>query len=134
MKLELRAGGVKSTPALLEAVNKRLQLELGRLSRSIEFVRVYLRDENGPRGGVGMRCRVVVELPRRGRVAVSGADPDVKAAISETLNRVGGAVRRHLKQRDDLRRRRRVLPMNGVHSSPSLTNGGEDMPSNSVDL
>lgn len=104
MRLEIRQRGRKVTDELRVHVRERLQLALGRFARSIAQVWVYLRDVNGPRGGLSKKCRIVVELPRRGRVVVTGVDTDIFAAITRTASRTRFAVRRNVKQR--LARRR----------------------------
>ncbi len=115
MRLEIRRRGAKVTEELRDYLKERLRLALGRFGRHIDLVRVYLRDVNGPRGGPGKKCRVVVELPPRGRVVVTGADTDIRAAITGTANRAGFAVKRHVQRRRARRRppRRRVrgLPL-----------------------
>jgi hypothetical protein len=96
-------------PRLLQCSERRMAC------RHIDLVRVYLWDVNGPRGGMGKKCRIVVELPPRGRVVVTGTDADVRFAITGTANRAGFAVKRHVKRRRARRRspRRRVrgLPL-----------------------
>jgi ribosome-associated translation inhibitor RaiA len=104
MRLEIRQRGMKVTEELRVHVRERLRLALGRFARSIAQVWVYLRDVNGPRGGLSKKCRIVVELPRRGRVVVTGVDTDIFAAITRTASRTKFAVRRNVKQR--LARRR----------------------------
>ena len=115
MRLEIRRRGVKITEDLRTYLKDRLRVALARFGRHVEVVHVYLRDVNGPRGGLGKKCRVVVDLPPRGRVVVSGVDTDIRAAISGTANRAGVAVKRHVKRRRARRRppRRRVrgLPL-----------------------
>lgn len=114
MRLEIRQRGMKVTEELRDHVRERLQLALGRFTRSIGRVRVYLRDVSGPRGGLSKKCRIVVELPRRGRVVVTGVDADIFAAITRTASRTRFAVRRYLKQR--LARRR--PPRRSVRGAP----------------
>jgi putative sigma-54 modulation protein len=104
MRLEIRRRGVKVTEELRIHVKERLRVALGRFARHIDLVRVYLRDVNGPRGGLGKKCRIVVELPPRGRVVVTGADTDISAAITGTATRAGFAVKRHVKRRRTSRR------------------------------
>ena len=104
MRFEIRRRGVKATEELRIHVKERLRLSLGRFARHIGLVRMYLRDVNGPRGGPGKKCRIVVELPPRGRVVVAGADTDISAAITGTAARAGFAVKRHVKRRRESRR------------------------------
>ena len=110
MRLEIRRRGVKITEDLRTYLKERLRLALVRFGRHVEVVRVYLRDVNGPRGGLNKKCRIVVELPPRGRVVVTGVDTDIHGAISDTASRAGVAVKRHVKRRRARRRppRRRV--------------------------
>lgn len=109
MRLEIRQRGMKVTEELRVHIQERVELALSRFLRSIDRVWVYLRDVNGPRGGLSKMCRIVVELPRRGRVVVTGMDSDVYAAITRTANRAKFAVRRHVKQRLARRRPSRRL-------------------------
>ena len=113
MRLEIRRRGVKVTEELRTYLKERLRLALTRFGRHIDLVRVYLRDVNGPRGGLGKKCRIVVELPPRGRVIVTGADTDIRAAITATVSRAGFAVKRHVKRRR-ARRRTPRRPVRGV--------------------
>jgi ribosome-associated translation inhibitor RaiA len=109
MRLEIRRRSVKVTEELRTYLKGRLGLALGRFRRHIDLARVYLRDVNGPRGGLGRKCRIVVELPRRGRVVVSGVNADIRTAISDTLSRARFAVKRHVKRRRERRPRRRPM-------------------------
>lgn len=107
MRLEIRQRGIEVTEELRLHVRERLQLALGRFARSIDRVWVYLRDVNGPRGGLSKKCRIVAELPRRCRVVVTGLDADIFTAIARTASRTRFAVRRRVKRR--LARRCEVL-------------------------
>ncbi len=123
MRLEMRRHGVKVTEELRTYLKERLRLALGRFARHIGLVRVYLRDVNGPRGGPGKKCRIVVELPRRGRVIVASANTAVSGAIARTAARAGFAVRRHVNRRRARRRppRRpaRAVGMAAVSAHPA---------------
>jgi ribosome-associated translation inhibitor RaiA len=110
MRVEIRRRGMKVTEELRVHLRERLRLALGRFARSIDLVRVYLRDVNGPRGGLSKKCRVVVELPRRGRVVMTGVDTDIFTAITRTASRARFAVRRHVKRRLARRHPRRLNP------------------------
>lgn len=125
MRLEIRQRGIEVTEELRSHVRQRLQGALGRFAGSIERVRVYLRDVNGPRGGVAKRCRIAVELRRRGSVVVTGLAPDIFAAIGRTASRTKFAVRRRLKHR--LARRRAVSQYAGFDRSlPSIVEEATD--------
>jgi ribosome-associated translation inhibitor RaiA len=110
MRLEIRRRGVQVTEELRTYLKNRLRLELARFDRRIDSVRVYLREVNGSRGGLGKKCRIVVELRPRDRVIVTGTDADIRAAITATAKRAGFTVKRHVKRRRARRRIQRVLP------------------------
>lgn len=110
MQLEIRRRGVKVTEDLRDYLKERLQLALGRFNRHIGLVRVYFRDVKG----LHKRCRIVVELPPRGRVVVTGIDADLPAVITSTANRAGYAVQRHLKRWQARRRPARRPSLVGV--------------------
>lgn len=104
MRLEIRRRGLEVNEALRSDLERRLHGALGRLSRSIGDVWVYLRRVNGPRGGAGKKCRILVRLPRIGNVVVTGAAAEVFGLVRRTAERVGHAVRRRLGRRRDRRR------------------------------
>jgi putative sigma-54 modulation protein len=106
MRLEIRRQGVKVTEELRKYLKERLRFALSRFGHHIDLIRIYLEDLNGPRRGMDKKCRIVVALPPRGRVVVSGADTGIRSAITGTANRAGFAVKRHVKRR---RMRRRSL-------------------------
>jgi putative sigma-54 modulation protein len=111
MRLEIRQRRVKVTEELRIYLKKRLRLALGRCARYIDRVRVYLRAVNGPRGGLGKECRMVVELHPRGRVIVTGVDTIISGAIARTAGRAGFAVKRHVQRR---RARHRLARSHGA--------------------
>jgi ribosome-associated translation inhibitor RaiA len=112
MRYEIRRRGVEVTEGLRAHVAERLRIALTRFAGYVGEVRVYLRDVNGPRGGLDKQCRIVVEMPRYGRVVVIGADTDLHVAITRTTGRAGFAVRRRVKRRLARRRPgRRAAPV-----------------------
>lgn len=113
MRLEIRRRGVEVTEDLRTHLEERLSLALGHFDSHVEVVRVYLRDVNGPRGGLDKQCRIVVALNRRGRVVVTGMDTDIAAAVNSAATRAGVAVKRHVKRGRARRRptRRPMLPL-----------------------
>lgn len=107
MRYEIRSRGVEVTDRLRAHVAERLRHALAHFGGQPPEVRVYLRDVNGPRGGLDKQCRVVVEMPRYGRVVLTGTDTDVYAAVTSTVSRARFAVRQRVKRRLARRRRRR---------------------------
>jgi len=114
MYILLRTKGLRPTQHLLEHVHRRLAFALARFGTRISAVRVLLADENGPRGGVDKRCRVVVDLPHRGRVRIEESGADTVPVVDIAADRAARTVQRLLNRLHDQRRRRaRGLPRPG---------------------
>jgi hypothetical protein len=95
---------VKVTDELRDHLREKVRAALGRFGRHIGLVWVYLQGGDGPRGGPGERCRIVVEIPPRGRVVVTEAATDIRVAIFVTANRARFAFKRNLQRRRTRRR------------------------------
>jgi ribosome-associated translation inhibitor RaiA len=95
MKFEVRRRGVEVNEELRARIEEGLSAALGRLAGRVGRARAYLGGASGAR----KKCRVVVDLPRGGRVVVSGADARVLPLIKQTASRARSAVRRRLKRR-----------------------------------
>jgi ribosome-associated translation inhibitor RaiA len=113
MRLEIRRRGVKVTEELRDYLKERLRPALSRYGRHVNLIRAYLWDVNGPRSASCKQCRVVLELPPRGRVVVTSADTDIRAAIADSASRAVVALKRHVKRRR-ARRRPTRRPARGV--------------------
>lgn len=82
-----------------EYVRRRLGEKLGRHAKSVERVSVRLRDVNGPRGGVDVRCRIKVVLSGLPSVVVEQEAATFRPALTKALAGAERAVRRTLQRR-----------------------------------
>jgi ribosome-associated translation inhibitor RaiA len=98
MRLEIRCQGAELPEGLRSYLAERLCAALRPLERYVGSVQAYLRGGSGPRREV-TSCRVVTELPPRGRVVVTGIGSEVRAAITGAARRLGATVRRHINRR-----------------------------------
>jgi ribosome-associated translation inhibitor RaiA len=114
MRLEIRRRRLEVSASLRAHIERRLRSALGGFARHVGRVRVYLRDVNGPRGGVDKTCRVVVHLPGTGRTVVRGADAEVYGLVTRTADRVRRAVKRRVQRRRRVRRPRRAAGGTGA--------------------
>ena len=99
MQLDIRRQGIELDDEAKARLERRLDFALGRLGRHIMRVWVHLADENGPKGGVGKRCRILVRLQHLPDVLVEDRDSDVRVLIDRAVNRAGLSVRRELSKR-----------------------------------
>jgi len=82
-----------------DRIERRLYFTLGRFSSRIVSVDVMLQDENGPRGGLDKKCRVIVRLHGASDVVVEGCGAETLSVVDRTANRTGRAVSRTLDKR-----------------------------------
>ena len=96
MKIEVRFRGVDPSDALRRHAVRRIHFHLSRFAPEIRAVMVRLEDQNGPRGGVDKRCRVLVRGPRIGAATLADLSADAYAAIDRAVLRIGRTVARSL--------------------------------------
>lgn len=98
MPLFVRTIGLEASPALTAYVQRRVDAAVGRLTIARDAIVVRLSDDNGPRGGVDKRCRIVV----RGAtpLVVEAVDEDAFAAVDRACDRLASvAVREEGRRR-----------------------------------
>jgi hypothetical protein len=99
MQLDIRRQGIEIDDDAKARLLRRLDFALGRLGRHVTRVWIHLADENGPRGGIGKRCRILVRLQHLPDILVEDRDADLNVLIDRTVNRAGLAARRELDRR-----------------------------------
>jgi ribosomal subunit interface protein len=101
MWIDVRAMGFSLTDAIREHVESRVQASLGAFAPQIRSVTVRLEDVNAGRGGVDMRCAVLVKLRGRGAgepLVAEALEPDLYVAIDRAAARVRRPVLRQLRR------------------------------------
>lgn len=99
MLLDIHPVAVRLDDDTRDRLTRRLDFALGRLGRAVPRVAVYLRDENGPRGGVDITCRLVLELRGVGTRVIEDRGHDLPALIDRVAGRAGQTARRELSRR-----------------------------------
>ena len=90
----IRVDGVTLDDGDREYIRRRLGEKLGRHAKAIERVSVRLRDVNGPRGGVDIRCRIKVVLSGLPSVVVQHQSATLRPALTGALAGAERTVRR----------------------------------------
>lgn len=90
--LHVRFHGVDISEAFIERARDRIDRKLGRFSAGVARVTVRITDENGPKGGVDMRCRIKVVLPSAPTVVAESTGTDVYVAFDAALKIAAGCV------------------------------------------
>ncbi len=104
MKIEIQFRGVMASEALREHVSRRVAFQLDHLSDHVASVTLRLEDINGPKGGVDMRCTVLVRGTWQSPVMVCELSDSPYVAVDLALERVARAVGRDLGRQRSSRR------------------------------
>jgi ribosome-associated translation inhibitor RaiA len=122
MKIEVR--GIARDPRFRAGVIQDLTAMTGRLGLKPVAAQVSFVDENGPKGGVAIRCLVEVRLPRRPPIDARHVAESPPLALEGALAKL---ERQLVEDRDRLRDRRR-RPKKYYAAERALTEGTEDLP------
>lgn len=114
MKFAVSCKGLSLTSEMREHVDRRLTYSLSRFGPQIASIRVYLTDENGPRGGRDKLCLVVIDMRGAREVVITQRSESLTQAINAAAMRAGRTVARIVKRgrgRGDGRVRRESAPL-----------------------
>jgi ribosome-associated translation inhibitor RaiA len=114
--------------ALREFIGTKMMAALESLRPQAIAVRAGFVDENGPKGGVDIRCGLTVELPRRSRLHVGATAASHRLAFDAALEILERQLARERERFRDVRRRpkkyylaKRLLTSEGRPESASGT-------------
>lgn len=103
MTIDIR--GLADHPALRQHVTRRMRAELERLVVEPTLARVSFFDDNGPKGGLGARCALLVRLPRQPEIRVEHVAETPRLAFDMAAAVLERQVDRHADRRRESRRR-----------------------------
>ena len=102
--MTLEIDGLRGHARFRALIAKKLDVAFERHGVRAVATRVVFADENGPKGGVGIRCGVTVELPRRPTLHIDHLAEDERTAFDGALEALERQVTR---DRGRLREQRR---------------------------
>jgi ribosome-associated translation inhibitor RaiA len=106
MNIRARAQGFESTSAIDRFVRDQVRTALQHLSEHIIAVDVFMKDANGPKGGVDKQALVRVQLRNRQVLAVETVHENLYGAIKKGAKRTKRTVRRHLRKSQRISKQR----------------------------
>jgi ribosome-associated translation inhibitor RaiA len=116
MRIDMRAHGVELDESLVTHIERKLRFALGRFTKEVRRVHVLVRDENGPKGGYDILCKVRAELSSQGELVIREVDTDPFSAVGRAAGRASHAIARRLERLRGRRRgrlRSRTVPGRG---------------------
>jgi len=103
----LKDAGVGRSGNLPEHIERRLGGAVSRFCDRVQKIVVFLRDHNGPRGGIDKVCRILVKTRGCGVVIASAIHSDWTAAVDQATARIGHLLSRQISRQATRHRTRR---------------------------
>ncbi len=98
MNITTRAQDFEMTRAIDRFARQQLSAGLDRFSDGIVALDVFMKDANGPRGGVDKQVLIRARLRNRTQIALVSTSDDLYSAIRSGVKRTKRAVRRQLRK------------------------------------
>lgn len=106
MNITTRAQDFEMTGAIDQFVRDQASIALRRFSEYVIAVDVFLKDANGPKGGIDKQVLIRVGLRNRQTIAIETEHDNLYAAVKVGSKRIKRAVRRHLRKSARIQKRR----------------------------
>jgi len=98
MKISAKAQGFELSSAMDAFVTEEIRLTLQRFSEEIVSVDVFMKDTNGPKGGVDKKALVRVQMRGRQQITLQTTRESLYAAVRISARRTKRAVRRNVRK------------------------------------
>ena len=103
MQVRIHSHRVHTDSELRRAIERRLVLSLGRFGSRIQEIRVWLSDENGPRGGVDKTVRLELDISGARELRVEQTATSWQEAVDVATGRMGRTAAREIERRRNRR-------------------------------
>jgi ribosome-associated translation inhibitor RaiA len=116
MNITTRAQDFEMSKSVDQFARDQVRAALQHFSESVVAADVFMKDINGPKGGIDKQVLIRVQLHNRQTIALEAEHQDLYGAIKVGARRTKRAVRRHLQKsrRIDKQRMRDQLQDSGV--------------------
>lgn len=119
MNITTSAKDFDMTPAIDQFVREQLRMNLQRHGADILAADVFLKDINGPKGGVDKQALIRIRLRNRQVIALETEHEDLYAAVRTGAKRTKRTINRQLRKARSIRRQRvhAILEDDGIGAS-----------------
>ena len=105
MKVRIQTQGFELTPAIAARVHEQVNGILRRYADEVLAIDVYLKDLNGPKGGLDKQAGIRLQVRHLPPISVISVEDDLYKAIDRSARRSRRAVRRSTSKFRRIRRR-----------------------------
>lgn len=106
MNIITQSQDLEASKAIDVFAREQIGSALHRFSEDILAVDVFMKDANGPKGGIDKQTLIRIRLRHRHVITLETAHENLYAAIKKGATRAKRAVRRHLRKFHRIRKRR----------------------------
>jgi putative sigma-54 modulation protein len=106
MNITTRTQDFEMSNAIDQFVRDQVRAALRRLSEDIIAVDVFMKDSNGPKGGIDKQALIRVQLRNGQVIALETEHHNLYAAIKSGSKRTKRAVRQHLRKSQRIQKQR----------------------------
>lgn len=96
MHWELKSAAVHAPEGLKDRIGRRLRFALSRFDDRVDRVVVFLKDLNGPKGGIDKSVRILAHIDGVGIALAMVVDSGWEVAVDRAADRIGVNVARQL--------------------------------------
>ena len=119
MNITTTAQNFEGSVALNTFVRSRLRNALARIDEDIIAIDVFMKDLNGPKGGVDKHALIRVQMRNRQVITVESEHENLYAAVRSAVKRARQAIRRHLQKSRQIDKQR-VADVYGTAAMPRV--------------
>ncbi len=98
MNITTTAQNFEGSLALNTFVRSRIRNALARLDEDIIAIDVFMKDLNGPKGGVDKHALIRLQMRNRQVITVEAEHENLYAAVRTAVKRARQVVRRHMRK------------------------------------
>ena len=98
MNISNRTQGFELSSAIDVFVRSEIRGTLGRFAEEVISVNVFMKDTNGPKGGVDKQVLMRIQLRGRQQITVQTTREDLYSAVRVSSKRAKRAVRRNVRK------------------------------------
>lgn len=106
MNITINSQGFAVTASIDAFIRRELDNALRRVDNDVMSIDVFLKDANGPKGGVDKQILIRVWLHNRQLIAINTLHEDLYAAVKKGVRRTKRTVNRNLRRSRRIERRR----------------------------
>ena len=122
MNITTRAQDFEMSTSIDQFVRDQLRTTLHRFSENILAVDVFMKDTNGPKGGVDKQALIRVRLRNRQVIALETAHENLYAAVKKGSRRTKRAVHRHLRKSHRIQKQRMRDHLHDIDVAAAISN------------